>query len=78
MTAQLVLVVDDGHLSVATFIRYDRPMAALVWPPLSAGHRLLMPGLLRGTVKVMRIAVNQGTEAGQLRRRAASVSDRAN
>src|SRR5215510_11697499 len=49
MTAHLVLEVDDGQLSVATFIRYDRPMAALVWPPLSAGHRLLMPGLLRST-----------------------------
>ena len=78
MTAQLVLMVDDGHLSVATFIRYDRPIAALVWPPLSAGHRSLMPGLLRGTVRVMRIIVNRGTEAAELRRRAASVSDRAN
>ena len=77
MTAQLVLMVDDGHLSVATFIRYDRPIAALVWPPLSAGHRSLMPGLLRGTVRVMRIIVNRGTEAAELRRRAASVSDRA-
>jgi hypothetical protein len=77
MTAHLVLEVDDGHLSVATFIRYDRPIAALVWPPLSAGHRLLMPGLLRGTAKVMRIAVNGRVEGAELRRRAASVGDRA-
>jgi len=76
MTAHLVLEADDGHLSVATFIRYDQPIAALVWPPLSAGHRMLMPGLLRGTVKVMRISVNGGTEAAELRRRAASVGDR--
>ena len=26
-------------VSVATFIRYDRPMAAVIWPPLSIGHR---------------------------------------
>jgi len=34
-------------VSVATFIRYDRPMAAVIWPPLSIGHRQAMPGLLR-------------------------------
>jgi hypothetical protein len=54
MTAHIVVQVDDGQLSVATFIRYDRLMATLVWPPLSAGHRLLMPGLLRQTVRAMR------------------------
>src|SRR5215813_3694785 len=54
MTAHVVLKVDDGQLSVATFIRYDRPMAALVWPPLSAAHRFMMPGLLRQTVRAMR------------------------
>jgi hypothetical protein len=54
MTAHIVVQVYDGQLSVATFIRYDRSMAALVWPPLSAGHRLLMPGLLRQTVRAMR------------------------
>jgi len=54
MTAQIVIQVDDEQLSVATFIRYDRPMAALAWPPLSAGHRLAMPGLLRQTVRATR------------------------
>ena len=61
MTAHIVVQVDDGQLSVATFVRYDRPIAALVWPPLSAGHRLAMPGLLRKTVRAMRIAVESGT-----------------
>jgi len=75
MTAHLVLEVDDGQLSVATFIRYDRPMAALVWPPLSVGHRLLMPGLLRSTVRMMRIAANRRSEAPELRGREASVGD---
>jgi hypothetical protein len=66
MTAQIVMQVDDGQLSVATFIRYDRPMAALVWEPLSAGHRLLMPGLLRQTVRAMRVAVRDTHEAAEL------------
>jgi hypothetical protein len=61
MTAHLVVEVDGGQLSVATFIRYDRPMAAFVWPPLSAGHRLAMPGLLRQTVRAPRIALKEGT-----------------
>jgi hypothetical protein len=55
MTAHIVFQVDDGQLSVATFIRYDRPTAALIWPPLSAVHRLAMPGLLRHTVRAMRL-----------------------
>jgi hypothetical protein len=61
MTAHIVIQVDDGQLSVATFIRYDRPMAAFVWPPLSAGHRLAMPGLLRQTARATRIALKGGT-----------------
>ena len=53
LTAQIVVQVGDGQVSVATFIRYDRPVAALVWPPLSVGHRQAMPGLLRHAAKVM-------------------------
>src|SRR5262245_40476571 len=51
ITAELVVHVDEGRVSVATFIRYDRLMAALVWPALSIGHRRAMPGLLRHAVK---------------------------
>ena len=43
--------VDDEHLSAGTFIRYDHPIAPLVWVPLSAVHRRLMPGLLVQTVR---------------------------
>ena len=46
LTAQMVVQVDPEQVSVATFIRYDRPMPALVWPPLSNIHRPAMPGLL--------------------------------
>ena len=53
LTAQIVFQVEDGQVSVATFIRYDGPVAALVWPPLSVGHRQAMPGLLRHAAKVM-------------------------
>ena len=46
LTAHLVLQVDDDEVSVATFIRYDRPSASLVWPRLAVIHRRAMPGLL--------------------------------
>ena len=51
LTAHLVIRRDDGQLSVGTFIRYDRPIAALIWVPASAVHRRLMPGLLHQTVR---------------------------
>jgi len=51
LTAHLVTRLDDGQLSVATFIRYDHPIAPLIWVPASAVHRRLMPGLLGQTVR---------------------------
>lgn len=53
LTAHVVVQVDDGQSSVATFIRYDRPIAAFIWPPLSAFHRKAMPGLLRHAARAL-------------------------
>jgi hypothetical protein len=53
LTAQIVVQVGDGQVSVATFIRYDRPVAALVWLPLSVGHHRAMPGLLNQAVRIL-------------------------
>jgi hypothetical protein len=39
--------VADEQVSLATFIRYDRPAAAWVWSRLSAIHRKVAPDLLR-------------------------------
>ena len=47
LTGHLVVQADDEHVSLATFIRYDRPLAAVIWRPLSTQHRRLSPGLLR-------------------------------
>jgi hypothetical protein len=52
LTAHLVTRLDDGHLSVSTFIRYDHPIAPMIWVPASAVHRRLMPGLLKQTVRL--------------------------
>ncbi len=51
MTAHIVFHVDEGHVCFATFVRYDKPMAALVWPAVSIIHRRAVPDLLRYAVK---------------------------
>jgi hypothetical protein len=51
MTAHAVIHIDDGRLSGALFVRYDRPVAALVWPPLSIIHRQAMPVILRQALR---------------------------
>ncbi|CAM05342.1 hypothetical protein A8924_6517 [Saccharopolyspora erythraea NRRL 2338] len=49
MTANLVLEAGDDHVSLATFVRYDRLLARRVWEPLSRKQRQIVPGLLRTT-----------------------------
>ncbi len=48
LTANLVVRATDGRVSLTTFLHYDRGLGRLVWPPLSAIHRRLIPGVLRG------------------------------
>ena len=47
----IVFHVDEGCVSFATFVCYDNPVAALVWPAVSIVHRRAVPGLLRAGVK---------------------------
>ena len=51
MTAHAVVQVDDRHLSLALFIRYDRPIAAHIWTPVSVMHRRAVPVMLRQALK---------------------------
>jgi hypothetical protein len=54
MTAHGVLAVEEGRLSLANFVRYERPIAAFWWPAVSVFHRRAMPGVLRRGVRRMR------------------------
>jgi len=47
LTGNLLVQTADGRVSLATFLRYDRCLGRGVWPPLSAVHRRLVPGVLR-------------------------------
>jgi hypothetical protein len=51
MTAHAVVQVADGQVSVALFVRYDRPIAALIWPAVSVMHRRAVPVMLRQAMK---------------------------
>jgi hypothetical protein len=54
LTGNLLVRATDGHVSLATFLHYERRLAHGVWPPLSAIHRRLVPGLLRGAAARIR------------------------
>jgi hypothetical protein len=47
LTANLVVRTADGQVSLVTFVHYARRLGGVVWPPLSAVHRGLVPRVLR-------------------------------
>jgi hypothetical protein len=48
LSCNLVVLAGDGRVSLATFLHYHRRRGRAVWVPLSAIHRRLVPGVLRG------------------------------
>lgn len=54
LSANLVVRTAGGQVSLTTFVHYDRRLAAWLWPPLSAVHRHLVPGVLRGSASRVR------------------------
>jgi hypothetical protein len=54
MTAHLVFRIDDGQASIATIIRYDLPIAPLIWLPVAVAHRRALPRLLHHAEKAVR------------------------
>jgi hypothetical protein len=51
LTGHVVMHVDEGQLSLASFIRYDRWPAACVWPPVSLIHRQVALTLVRSAIR---------------------------
>ncbi|HET6672469.1 MAG TPA: hypothetical protein VFG92_03760 [Agromyces sp.] len=52
LSANLVVRTSDSRVSLATLLRYDRGLGTVVWPPLSAVHRLLVPRVLRAADEI--------------------------
>jgi hypothetical protein len=51
MSAHAVLHVDDGLVSLALFVRFDHPMAGVIWAPVSRMHRRGVPIMLRQAIR---------------------------
>jgi Protein of unknown function (DUF2867) len=47
LTARLVFHADGTHIVWSTFVRYERRMAAVIWPPVAMLHRRIVPYALR-------------------------------
>ena len=60
LTGHVVVHVDDSQLSFASFIRYDRPPAALIWPPISLIHRQVALALVRSAARAQVITASSG------------------
>jgi hypothetical protein len=58
LSGNLLVHTAGGRVSLGTFLRYDRRLARGWWPPLSAIHRRLVPGLLRHAAT--RVAAGSG------------------
>jgi hypothetical protein len=51
LTAYNTFQRDDDRLIWSTFVRYDRPAARLIWPPVSLVHRPLVRYSLKGAAR---------------------------
>ena len=47
LSASLTVETGGGEVGLRTALHYDHPIGRAVWPPLSAVHRRLVPGVLR-------------------------------
>ena len=56
LTANLIVRTVEGRVSLTTVLRYEQRLARRVWPPLSAVHRRLVPGVLRAAAASIRAA----------------------
>lgn len=59
LTSRLVFRTEAERLSQSTYVRYDRRIAAILWPPVSLLHRQIVPRIVhhaakRGFVKSQR------------------------
>lgn len=54
LTGSLVIEVEENSVSLATFVRYERPVGKRIWAFASRGHRRFAPELLPDARRVLR------------------------
>ncbi len=47
LTSRLVFRAETTRVTQSTYVRYDRRLAAIIWPPVSILHRQIVPRILR-------------------------------
>ena len=64
LSADLVVRTAAGRVSLETSLHYDRWPARVLWRPLSAVHRAVVPGVLRaGAAKLTRSRLPRASHA---------------
>jgi hypothetical protein len=51
ISSHVIFLADGGQLSLASFLRYDRRIAALIWPPVSLIHRQVTVAMMRSAAR---------------------------
>jgi hypothetical protein len=47
LTSRLLFKTELARVTLSTHVRYDKPIAKILWPPVSILHRQILPRLLR-------------------------------
>jgi hypothetical protein len=53
LSAHVVFGVEPDKLSLSTFIRYDNPLARVVWPPVAVLHQRAVPIMMRQAAETL-------------------------
>ena len=56
LSAEMLVQTAEGRVWLTTCVHYDRRVGRVVWPPLSAVHRRLVPTVLRNAERRIRAA----------------------
>lgn len=65
LSGNLIVQTAPGRVSLSTFLHYDRRPGRLIWPPLSALHRRLIPGILASAAERIRVrSTDHGADIG--------------
>jgi hypothetical protein len=64
LTSRLLFQTEEARVKLSTYVRYDRPIAKVLWPPVSILHRQILPRLLRHAASHARNSTGPGSKPG--------------
>ena len=63
LTSRLLFQTEPARVTLSTYVRYDKRIAAVLWPPVSILHRQILPRLLRQAASHARNSTGSDREA---------------